>query len=305
MRRAMVTGADGFLGRHLVRVLSRRGVAVTALTRRPQPDTTYLAMGDSMTCAARLADIVEAAEPEAVFQLAGRSTGSDAELHRANVQVTTNLMRALHDAGVRPRLICCGSAAEYGAAVSDGVPVAEDAVCVPLSRYGASKLEQTHAALDHSDALGIPTVVARLFNVIGPSMPEYLALGNFAAQLREIPDAGVLKTGNLDIFRDFVDVELVAEALCKLALNSSANGIVNVCSGHPISLRSLVESLIETSGKRVTIVKDPDRVRTGELKTIVGSTARLYSLGAGLPATDHREVITRIWQHTVRRWCAA
>lgn len=283
MRRAMVTGADGFLGRHLVRALRRRGIAVTALTRRPQPDTTYLAMGDSMTCAARLADIVEAADPDAVFQLAGRSTGSGDELHRANVQVTTSLMRALHDAGVRPRLVCCGSAAEYGAAVSDGVPVAEEAVCAPLSRYGASKLEQTHAALRQADALGIPTVVARLFNVIGPGMPRHLALGDFAAQLRDMPGAGTLKTGNLDIFRDFVDVEHVAEALFRLAVNPAADGVVNVCGGHGVSLRSLVGQLIEASGKRAAIAIEPDRVRAGELMTIVGSTARLYSLGAGLP----------------------
>jgi len=297
VQRAIVTGAGGFLGRHLVHTLERRGVVVTALTRRPRPGAICLPMGDAATSAARLADIVKVADPDTVFQLVGRSTGSDTELERANVGVTIDLMLALRDAGACPLLVCCGSAAEYGAAIADGVPVAEDAVCAPQSRYGASKLAQTSAVLARSEALDIPVVVARIFNAIGPGMPSHLALGDFAGQISRLPLAGVLKTGNLEVRRDFVDVEHVADALCKLAVTPAARGIVNVCSGQGTPLANLVQRLVELSGKRVTVEPEAARFRVGELGTVVGSTARLEALGAGLPATNHAEVMARIWRH--------
>jgi GDP-4-dehydro-6-deoxy-D-mannose reductase len=302
VRRAIVTGADGFLGRHLVDVLERHGVVVTTLTRRSRPNASCIAMGDAAWRPARLAEIVEAAEPDAIFHMVGGTVGSRAELEQSNLGVTKTLMQALRTIGARPLLVCCGSATEYGAAIVDGVPVSETNACAPVGPYGASKLAQTNAALEFSETTGTPVLVARIFNPIGPGMPPHLALGDFARQIAELPACGTLQTGNVHVYRDFIDVEHMANSLWMLAINPMARGIVNLCSGEATQLIRLVERLIDLSGKNVAIQPVPARMRADELASVVGSTTLLARLGAAPPPTDHADVVARIWHHAKSHW---
>jgi GDP-4-dehydro-6-deoxy-D-mannose reductase len=295
MRRAIVTGADGFLGRHLVQELERRGVAVTALARRKRPGAP--ASMHPADWSANIRQIIEATAPEVIFQLAGRVSGTPAELEQANLGTTRQVMTALRALGAAPLLVCCGSAAEYGAAISDGTPVDETALCVPASLYGAMKLAQTNAVLEFSAATGVPVLVARIFNAIGPGMPAHLALGDFVQQLVRLPPAGMLLVGNLGVSRDFADVADIAGALASLAQNPEARGVVNICSGRPTRLQTLVDRLIAHSGRSVSIQPVAERMRPGELGVIVGSTARLGALGATLPPPAFDSIMARIWRH--------
>ena len=303
MRRVVVTGADGFLGGHLVRELWRHDIHVTALGRLPGDQASYIAMGDAPWSSPRLAQIIEKAEPEVVFHLVGGLAGSAAELEQLNVGVAMSLMRSVWDMQVRPLLVFCGSAAEYGSAAVDGMPIDELTVCAPANAYGASKLAQTEAALAFSERTGTPVLIARIFNPIGPGMPPYLALGDFARQIASMHGGrGALQTGDLRIFRDFLDVDHVVHTMRRLAMNPRARGIVNVCSGEATELRTLVDKLIKASGKDVTIEIMPARVRAGEIRTVVGSTALLCRLGAAPPATDYDDLVARIWQDAQTRW---
>ncbi len=295
MRRAIVTGANGFLGRHLVQELEQRGVAVTALARRRRSDPAASARPADWT--ASIAQIIETAAPDVIFHLAGRAQGSAAELEQANLGITRQILAALRALGAAPVLVCCGSAAEYGTAISDGVPVDESALCAPRSLYGAMKLAQTNAVLEFSAETGVRALVARIFNAIGPGMPAHLALGDFAQQLVQLPPSGRLLVGDLAVHRDFADVAHVAGALANLALHPSARGVVNICSGRPTQLQRLVEGLIAQSGKSVSIQPVAERMRPGEPGVIVGSTARLGALGAMLPPPAFDATLARIWQH--------
>ena len=305
MHRAIVTGADGFLGRHLVPVLEQHGVLVTALTRRPRAGASNIAMGDAPWSPLRLAKIIEAASPHVVFHLLGRASGSAAELERANVAATRSVIEALRYVDARPLLVCCGSAAEYGAAIFVGMPVCESSTCAPVTPYGVSKLAQTLTVVDFAVETGTPAIIARIFNPIGPGMPPHLALGDFARQLAALSDRGALRTGDIDIYRDFLDVRHVAEALWKLAMNDAARGIVNICSGQATKLRWLVELLIQMSGKNITIQPEAARMRSGQPKTVIGSTALLGSLGAAVPPTDYLATMARMWTDVSGRGAVA
>ncbi|HTI80384.1 MAG TPA: NAD-dependent epimerase/dehydratase family protein [Acetobacteraceae bacterium] len=303
MRRAIVTGAEGFLGRHLVRELRQFGVDVTTLGRLPGTEPSYVAMGDAPWPSSRLAEVMESAEPDVIFHLVGGLAGSAAELEQLNVGVAKSVMQSVRDIQIRPLLVFCGSAAEYGSATVDGVPASEMTVCKPANAYGASKLTQTNAALTFAERTGTPVLIARIFNPIGPGMPPYLALGDFARQIALLHRGqGTLHTGNLRIFRDFLDVDHVVGTMRRLACNPHARGIVNVCSGEPTELQLLVDRLIGTSGKNVTIETNSSRVRPGELKTVVGSTELLRQLVAAPSATDYGKVIARIWRDAKARW---
>jgi GDP-4-dehydro-6-deoxy-D-mannose reductase len=297
VQRAIVTGAQGFLGRHIVHGLRQRGVHVTTLGRQPTAEASHVAMGDAPWCPAHLARIIEAAEPDAIFHLVGSPVGSPAELERLNLGVATAVMQALRDAHAHPLLVCCGSATEYGAAIVDGVPVCETTRCAPISPYGVAKLAQTNATLAFGEATGTPVLIARIFNPIGPDMPAHLALGNFARQLAALRTPhGTLQSGNINVFRDFIDIDHVVTMLWHLAHNPAARGPVNICSGEATELRKLVEILIDVSGKKITIETISSRLRPGELGVVLGSTALLGRLGAGPPKTDYPDVVARVWK---------
>ena len=294
---ALVTGAAGFLGHHLVRELERHGTRVTGLARRGGAGSPHLAMGDAPWEPRRLAGIIEDTQPDVVFHLAGGAVGTAAQLGAMNVGLARSVMEALALAQARPLLVCCGSAAEYGSAVSDGVATPETAACAPLSAYGASKLAQTRAALDFGEAGGRRVLVARIFNPIGPRMPPHLALGAFARQIAALPpQGGALRAGNLQVARDFIDIELVAQALRLLAQHPDACGVVNVCSGQATRLAQLVDLLIAASGKPVRPELDPERVRHGEMQAVFGDPGLLWRLTGRLEETDYPAVTARIWR---------
>lgn len=191
-----------------------------------------------------------------------------------------------------------------GGGLTDGVPTPETAACAPLTPYGASKLAQTRAALAFAEAAGARVLVARVFNPIGPRMPSHLALGAFAHQVAALPPyRGILRTGDLEVARDFMDAGLVARALRLLAQNPDACGVVNVCSGQPTRLAQLVDMLIAASGKLVRLELDPARVRVGEMRSIFGDPGLLWRLAGRLAETDYPAVTARIWQHA--ETCAA
>jgi GDP-4-dehydro-6-deoxy-D-mannose reductase len=302
MRRALVTGAEGFLGRHLVRELEQHGTQVTGLARCTDAGSAHIEIGDAPWQPEPLARIIRCVEPDAVFHLAGGATGTAEQLEALNAGLAQSVMEALKLAEARPLFVCCGSATEYGGGLIDGVPTPETAACAPLSPYGASKLAQTRAALAFGEATGTRVLVARIFNPIGPGMPPYLALGEFARQIAALPPSGgTLRTGNLDVARDFLDVKLVARALRLLARHPDGNGVVNICSGRAIKLADLVDMLIAASGKPVRTELAPERVRAGELRAVYGDPGLLWRLTGGLPETDYPAVIARIWQDAKAR----
>lgn len=299
MRRAIVTGATGFLGRHLVQDLRRHGVHVIGLARssRMHEQSWLIAMGDAPWPSDRIARIVDAIGPDVIFHLTGGAAGSQPELMAANVGVTRALLRALHCCSVHPLLLCCGSAAEYGASILDGVAVDEATQCAPVTPYGIAKFAQTEAVLEAGAATGMPVLVGRIFNMIGAGMPSYLALGGFACQIAGMPaNGGVLRTGNLHVFRDFIEVGHVATAFRLLAQNDEARGIVNICSGEATELNELVEILIREAGRSVRTEVQPERVRPEELQCVIGDASHLVNLGVVLPRTDYADVVAQIWK---------
>ena len=166
-----------------------------------------------------------------LFHLAGRAVGSERQLEQLNVEVATAIMQALRDVQRRPLLVCCGSAAEYGSAIVDGLPVEEALSCAPVTAYGASKLAQTKAALAFAESTGTRVLMARIFNPIGPGMPAHLALAEFARDIAALGCRGILQTGNIHVSRDFIDIRHVSAALIRLAWHPDACGVVNICSG--------------------------------------------------------------------------
>jgi len=293
---ALVTGASGFLGRHVSCELARRGMAFVALARagggRPAGAFRTIALS-SEPGPAQLRAIIEELRPHAIYHLAGTSRADDLEaLYRANVLYAGAILEAALACAAKPVVLLVGSAAEYGRPAHADMTVRETDPCHPIGAYGISKLAQTHHGLAAA-AKGLPVVVARLFNPIGAASPTTTALGSFVSQIAAFGSAGgVLRTGPLHAIRDFVDAAAAARVLVELAETPAAMGqIVNLCTGVGTGLDELVSRLIRIAGVPVRREIDESRRGTSDLDAVIGDPGRLASLGLAMASPDFDTIL--------------
>ncbi|UPT74554.1 MAG: NAD-dependent epimerase/dehydratase family protein [Elusimicrobiota bacterium] len=278
--RVLVTGARGFLGAPLEALW--RGRSRLFLARRT-PGPGILA-GD-LCDPAHARAVVREARPDLVFHLAGttKPEGLDA-LWREHVTMTDVLLSALASEGRPVRVVCAGSAAEYGAAGGARRP-AEDAEAEPLSAYGTSKLAQGLCALSFSRG-PVEVVAARVFNVLGPGTPDNLAPGAFAKQIALI-EAGrqepELRVGDLSPKRDYLDRRDVASALSALARRGRPGLAYNVGEGRSVTMRAILDGLLAASTGRARVVVDPSRLRPVQVKDMAADVSRLRRDAAWRP----------------------
>lgn len=295
MKRALVTGANGFVGRALTARLNADRWHVIRAVRAPLagwPAET-LVLGMAPWGRDTFATAIAHAKPDVVFHLAGITwTSNSAELYNTNVGLSASLLDAAATAKVRPAVVLMGSAAEYGSLTPELLPAREDGPCQPVTDYGISKFAQTLLGMARART-GVAVLIARLFNSVGAGMPRHLALASFAEQLRG--GASELSVGDLDVTRDFIDVAEAARQIVLLASDPGNYGrVFNICTGTETNLRTLVEQLIRLSGRSVRLVVDQARLRPVEVRGFIGDTGRLRSAGITARAADFARLLPEL-----------
>ncbi|HUN44742.1 MAG TPA: NAD-dependent epimerase/dehydratase family protein [Acetobacteraceae bacterium] len=295
MKRALVTGAAGFIGRAVTARLIADGWQVVGLVRKvdaPLPFST-IALGLAPWTVDALSNAISTVAPDIVFHIAGTvSAASVAEFYASNVALTATLLDAVSKAAVPAAVVLIGSAAEYGYLPPEFLPAREDGPCHPVTHYGISKLAQTWMGMAQARA-GARVLIGRIFNPVGVGMPSNMALASFSQQLRQ--GARRLTVGDLDVARDFIDVEEAARLVVALASNSRNYGsIYNICSGTAVNLGNLVEQLIALTGRDVRLVIDPALVRPGEPREFWGDVSRLNQAGLTVSPPTFASLLARL-----------
>lgn len=246
--RVLVTGATGFIGRHLVRALVDGGADVTALVRPGSPR----AAGPPHTATADLedidaiADVLHRTGARIVFHLVGKRPRGQAEpAHacvRANVATTAAVLSAVMRGRVQ-RVVTLGTAEEYGVYAG---PQREDQPLQPRSVYGASKAAATLLARSLYLTSGCPVVVLRPFSVYGPGQrPEMFVAEAVQAAVQGKP----FRMSHGTQARDFVFVGDVVTALMAAADEPSLEGqVINIGSGRATRLIDVARQVWKTSG---------------------------------------------------------
>lgn len=283
--RVLITGAAGFSGRQLAQRLSSGDTTLFGLGRsRPTTPLRHLAefhVCDLSDRAAVERTIVEV-QPDAVYHLAG-ITGQDAsreQLRAANVDSLRNLIDSLRThatgRGQTIRLLTVGSAAELGSTGAARLPVSEDTACEPESDYGRSKHAATELALAESADGPLKIIVARAFNLIGPGLGVGLSLGRFAAQIAAVlhGNAQHIECGNLTTRRDYLDVRDAVALYVRLLRFGTPGQLYNVCRGRSHSVRELLQTMIERTGRKISIVENCARPRVGDVADIFGDMTK-------------------------------
>jgi GDP-4-dehydro-6-deoxy-D-mannose reductase len=282
--RTLVTGAGGFAGSHLIELLEEGGGEIVGWLR---PDTEPLVRGRRtrwMTVELLDRDAVRTAiadlQPHAIYHLAGLPHVGDSWSHvhdtfAGNVLATHYLFDGLRQARLSPRVLVTSSATVYAPqphAITESDPIN------PNTPYGTSKLAQEMLARRAWEDDGIPAVIARSFNHVGPRQAAAFVAPSIAKQIAEI-EAGhrepVMQLGNLSPERDIMDVRDTVRAYRAMLESAAPGSPYNVCSGVPIRISRLVDMFLAKARVAITIRLDESRVRPIDTPVIVGDPARV------------------------------
>jgi len=261
--RVLITGLEGFTGHYLKVELEERGHEVIGLF-------------SDLTDAAAVKNEVTSVKPDAVVHLAGISFvghGDVDAFYHVNLIGTRHLLSALAESEKPPHIVLLVSSANIYGNSTEGM-LSEDIQPNPANDYAVSKLAMEHMARLWFDKL--PIVITRPFNYTGVGQSESFLLPKIVAHFRS--RAPMIELGNLDVWRDFSDVRVVAQAYRRLLEVAPSGGVVNVCSGKTHSLREALKMAESITGHNIEVRVNPAFVRANEVKTLCGDPSRLRAL---------------------------
>lgn len=304
--RVIVTGAGGFIGWHLVDLLTRRGDTVQAWHHKTAADDWQGAADNivvDITDPAAVSGQLARFAPDAVIHLAAqsfpnRSWDEPVRTYEVNVLGAVHLLEAVRMLARPPRLLVAGSSAEYAEA-ADGRPISESAPTRPDSPYGASKLAVDNLAQVYVGRYGLDLIRFRPFFLIGPRKTGDVC-SDLARQVVAIErgKAATMRVGALDVIRDFIDVRDGVAGIARILDAGSGGEVYNVSGGAGRSIGEVVDALRRLADKPFELTQDPSLMRPLDQKVKVGDNTKLMALGwkPSLSLDDGLRTILDYWR---------
>jgi GDP-4-dehydro-6-deoxy-D-mannose reductase len=306
--RVLVTGAQGFVGLYLAQALRHAcgdaTIIATGKTSGEHPLLGAVSALDVTDLSAVKTEIARC-QPTHVVNLAGLAAPAAAASDpttawRVHVQGALNLASAILDEAPQCWLLNAGSGLVYGDSAKPGLPLDETALLAPVDEYAVTKAA-ADLALGALTRRGLKSIRFRPFNHFGPGQAETFVIPAFAMQIAQI-EAGlakpIIRVGNLDAERDFLDVRDVVNAYA-LAVRSAddmqAPGIIlNIASGTPHRIGDILERLLGQSRVVITVEQDPARLRPSDLPRILGDAARARRTLGWAPAHTFDDTLAAV-----------
>ncbi len=315
MRRALITGASGFAGRHLARRLASSGAwEVIGLSARPH--TPGPELHHHLACDLLNSDLTRRTlahwRPDVIFHLAAasyvpRSFADPAGTLVNNAVGQINLLEGARLLDPMPTVLVVSSSDVYGLVHPEELPVTEAQPFRPISPYGVSKVAQDMLGLQYHLSYRMPIVRVRPFSHIGPEQSDRFAIASFARQIAEA-EAGlappVLLVGNLDVERDLLDVRDVVRAYEMVARSDLAGRVFNIASGRSWRLREIVERLRGLAAVPIEVRQDPARLRPADIAVLRGDATALREAIGWAPEIPLEQTLADTldyWRKTIRR----
>jgi GDP-4-dehydro-6-deoxy-D-mannose reductase len=300
-RRILITGAAGFVGRHL-----------TAALASAFPDARLFTQEFDITDPAQVSHAVSDSMPDVCLHLAAISTNAMAapDENRAwavNLHGTLHLAHAILRHAPDCQMLFVSSADVYGASFRSGSKLDENSPLAPLNLYAATKAA-ADLALGALAEQGLCVVRLRPSNHSGPGQSSGLVVAAFARQVARIESGlqpPVIEVGNLEPRRDFLDVRDVCAAYIACVARRDVivpGAIFNVASGEARRVGDVLNALLATAGVTAEIRIDPARIRTTDVNLAWCDAARARDTLGWTPSTPWLLTVRNVlddWRHRI------
>jgi len=304
LNRYLITGASGFVSRHLIKEIEARepesfilGTDLYAPTFAFTHDFTSLDLLDSSS----VKRLIEEYDPTRIVHLASyssvaRSWNDPALSFMNNTNIFLSILEAVRKSGRKPRILSIGSSEEYGNVAEGGIPIQESSPLDPISPYAVARVAQENMSRIYARSLGLDIVITRSFNHIGPGQRTDFVVPSIMRQFLDSTDDPVrLSVGDIAIVRDFLDVRDVARAYHALLQLGVCSEVYNVCSGIGVSISQVLDVVSAVTGKGYRATVDPKKVRPNDNRVIVGDHSKLTRATGWLPEYSLSDSIQDIY----------
>lgn len=284
--KVLVTGAGGFVGEYLVKLLKAHNHDIVAIGIN---NGTFLKELSIPTHVVNILDYPVLREtmqnvvPDAVIHLAAVSNvpiswNKPGLTIDVNIHGTVNVLQALYEVNPKAKFLNIGSSDEYGLTAKCGKTLTEDMPCQPQNPYSISKYCTEQMVLQLGKKYGMNVISTRSFNHFGPGQAKGFVVSDFASQIKAIEvgeQEPVIRVGDLSAARDFTFVSDVVEAYVALIEKDVENGVYNVCSGRAITIQEILDMMLSLSSKDIKVEIDENKFRPSEVPFFVGNSEKL------------------------------
>jgi GDP-4-dehydro-6-deoxy-D-mannose reductase len=316
--RVLITGISGFIGSHLTEYIcsSLQNIEIYGLVRPRTSlqnlskvlDKVKLYEGDLKDFISVL-NVLAEIRPDRIFHLAGQSAvrsswNLPAETFSVNVLGTINLLEALRELRLNPRILIAGAGEAYGLAFSDELPMKETSLFRPLNPFGVSKAAQDMLGFQYFKSYELKVIRGRLFGSIGPRQPEYYFTSSLAKQIAEIEKkkkTPILHVGNLESKRDYCDVRDLVRALWLISEKGDDGEVYNLGSGQSWAGNEILKTMLGMTRAKIVVEVEEKRLRPSDPPILLADITRLIKLTGWKPQINLKQSLLDLlnyWRQT-------
>lgn len=323
-QKVLITGITGFVGSHMADFLLERddtelyGLKRWNLSRlrniKHLLDNSRLTLFDcDLTDPVGIREVIKKIKPDKIFHFAAQSFVSTSWLHPShymdvNFKGTVNLLEAIRQAGINPKLLIAGSPEEHGEIHEEELPITENTALRPVNPYAVSKIAQDFIGYVYFRSYGLNVIRTRSFNHEGPRRDNVFGIPWYAYQIVRIEHGKqkpIIRVGHLDDKRNFTHIRDMVHAYW-LAMEKGESGELYLIGSdekdHIHTFREALETLITMSlienKHDVKVEVDPEFVRPTSLPRLIGDTSKFRSLTGWKPKIGFEQIL----QDTLNYW---
>ncbi|WP_024769802.1 GDP-mannose 4,6-dehydratase [Aquimarina macrocephali] len=268
-----ITGISGFTGQHLESFYKEKNYTVFGTTYTTSKNPNHFPC--DITEKEQIKEVLKNIQPDYIIHTAAISFvagDNQNEMYGVNVFGTINLLEALIECEISPeKIIIASSAAVYG---NIGNILSEDMCPQPINHYGNSKLAMENMVKNYFSKLNI--LIVRPFNYTGVGQTEIFLISKIIKHYKN--KSSEIELGNINVFREFNDIDYLINCYYQLLLSNSKSEILNVCSSKTNSIEQILSYMEEITNYKIKTKINPKFVRKNEIKSLKGSTQKLHSI---------------------------